>query len=293
MFRHIHYNFEPVLPTVYTDALSEGETVWKLIHNVNCLISKVNELKIYHDQDIEQLNENLREFILTTDKNNRHWTQNLIKGEHQYNVTGHAKLKAYITEQIRLLNNIINKNNAYLKAWVQVEIGKIPPVPTTPQQYLKNPTTGYVEPLQKIVDDLWRLLRYGGITCFEYDLANLTCAEYDNLNISCQNYDLFAKWIIFRPKSFHRKFLMNSPYTGEKTFYKFLIYKLFEYHRVNGMTCGEYDDLNLTTKQYDSFKITAYQYDWDGKNILHVVPPEPDENEPGFVDPRNLDEEAI
>lgn len=39
--------------------------------------------------------------------------------------------------------------------------------------------------------------------------------------------------------------------------------------RVDALTAGEYDALELTAEEYDSAGLTAYQYDYQGKLLLH------------------------
>lgn len=39
--------------------------------------------------------------------------------------------------------------------------------------------------------------------------------------------------------------------------------------RIDALTAGEYDALELTAEEYDSAELTAYQYDYQGKLLLH------------------------
>ena len=60
---------------------------------------------------------------------------------------------------------------------------------------------------------------------------------------------------------------MISPFTGQNTKVKTVVYELSELHK-NALTASEYDALELDADTYDAEEISAYDYDWNGKELL-------------------------
>ena len=84
---------------------------------------------------------------------------------------------AYVDNQISEVNQRID----------DVEVGAIS---------IYNPLTGLVEPITKVIDDLYNSLSYNAITCTEYDGLELTATTYDGYMITASNFDLNAKSIL-------------------------------------------------------------------------------------------------
>lgn len=85
--------------------------------------------------------------------------------------------RAYVDSQINVVNERID----------EIEVGAV---------NVYNPLTGLVEPITKVIDDLYNQLRYNAITCTEYDGLELTATEYDGYMITADNFDLNGKSIL-------------------------------------------------------------------------------------------------
>lgn len=85
--------------------------------------------------------------------------------------------KAYVDSQISSVNSRID----------EIEVGAV---------NVYNPITGIVEPIGKVVDDLYDQLRYNAITATEYDGLELTATTYDGYMITADNFDLNGKTIL-------------------------------------------------------------------------------------------------
>lgn len=85
--------------------------------------------------------------------------------------------KAYVDSQIGTVNKRID----------EIEVGAV---------NVYNPLTGLVEPITKVIDDLYNQLRYNAITCSEYDALELTATGYDGYMITADNFDLNGKTIL-------------------------------------------------------------------------------------------------
>ncbi len=85
--------------------------------------------------------------------------------------------RAYVDSQIDVVNRRID----------EIEVGAV---------NVYNPLTGLVEPITKVIDDLYNQLRYNAITCSEYDGLELTASQYDGYMITADNFDLNGKTIL-------------------------------------------------------------------------------------------------
>ena len=85
--------------------------------------------------------------------------------------------KAYVDSQISDVNKRID----------EIEVGAV---------NVYNPLTGLVEPITKVIDDLYNQLRYNAISCSEYDGLELTASQYDGYMITADNFDLNGKTIL-------------------------------------------------------------------------------------------------
>ena len=85
--------------------------------------------------------------------------------------------RAYVDSQINIVNERID----------EIEVGAV---------NVYNPLTGLVEPITKVIDDLYNQLRYNAITSSEYDGLELTATEYDGYMITADNFDLNGKTIL-------------------------------------------------------------------------------------------------
>ena len=59
-----------------------------------------------------------------------------------------------------------------------------------------NPTTGQVENINKVLNDIYDAVRYDAITCTEFESLDLTATEFDAVEITAFNFDNNAKSIL-------------------------------------------------------------------------------------------------
>lgn len=60
-----------------------------------------------------------------------------------------------------------------------------------------DPTTGQVESLQMVIDNLYNASRENALTATEYDALELTASDYDGFEISASDYDQKGKTILY------------------------------------------------------------------------------------------------
>lgn len=58
-----------------------------------------------------------------------------------------------------------------------------------------NPTTGQIENINKVIEDIYNMTR-DGITAGEFDELELTATDFDALEITATNFDLYSKTIL-------------------------------------------------------------------------------------------------
>lgn len=58
--------------------------------------------------------------------------------------------------------------------------------------YMTDPTTGTINPLQTIINNIYNVIRPAAITAGDYDAKQLTAGAYDILGLTAFDYDFYA-----------------------------------------------------------------------------------------------------
>lgn len=256
----------PIIPTIYEDSLSYYEVLCALDAKIDAVIKNTNdyaaavlaEAKSYTDNSI-------REFYSYTDER--------VNGVDQKyeNITDAINQKIIdINQNISKLylafSDLQNTNQAQLDLMYKKLKEYVDSLVLSQNFYFIDPTTGNLNDLQSILNNMYKALSWASLTAEEYDNMQLTAGEYDSLQLTAYDYDHYARLRFFNKIYFS----MISPFTGVKDSYSNIINKLASLHK-NGLTAKEYDDLQLTASVYDGKNITAYEYDWNSKNLLQEV----------------------
>lgn len=91
--------------------------------------------------------------------------------------TNYNTLKNYVDYNDNLLDEKINN----------IQIGAIS---------LYNPTTGTLDPLQTVINDLYELTNRDGLTATEFDALDLTATQFDAYDITAREFDSEGKIIL-------------------------------------------------------------------------------------------------
>lgn len=91
--------------------------------------------------------------------------------------TDYDTLKNYIDYNDELLNEKIDN----------IQIGQIK---------IYDPTSGKVEPLQDVINNLYALTNKDGLTASEFDALDLTATEFDSYDITAYEFDSSGKTIL-------------------------------------------------------------------------------------------------
>lgn len=116
-----------------------------------------------------------------------------FKNEVNDNIT--ARFNAIVLELRSMISATLIQANAYtdlVAQGLETEIQNI----AVGQIMLYDPTSGTMNNLQDVIDNLYGATREDAITASEYDGLELTATYYDGLEITAVDYDRYAKLIL-------------------------------------------------------------------------------------------------
>lgn len=252
-----------MLPLAFGDGLSYLEQQCIILNKLNEVITQVNSNTDFINNWQSNLNEiNERLTNLENEFNN---LENDI-----YNYINQEFLKQYnelllmINNQFQDIKDGLEADLIILKQYVDeqdkdlqnqidnIVIGKIE---------VYNPVNGKIENIQKVINDIYGYLRYGAITCTEFDVSGITAQEFDNLNLTASEFDLNGKNYIGN----YNKYLNLA--TGSYEDLQSILNTLFGFHQI-GITVTSFESLELTCDNFDNKEITAYQFDFESPLVV-------------------------
>lgn len=131
-----------------------------------------NEMNSYEElinQELERINELLREYDLKIDR---------VADE----------LRVYVNNEIVDLKNYVDTQDSLLDAKIKaIEAGDI---------NLYDPTTGIYSPIQTVIDNIYDMSRQSALTATEYDALELTATAYDAYELTARQYDTEGKTLL-------------------------------------------------------------------------------------------------
>lgn len=252
-----------VLPLVYDDSLSYYEAICKLTQKINEIIDLYNNMS---DDFGALVDEKIAEFKIYVDSENAKQDDelNAFKNETAENFDGvYDKLTQEINRLFAYINNLDNA----LRVWVAGEINAL-------KKYIDDaimgkimiydPTVGYKNPLDVVINHVYDALRYYGITCYEYDSAKWTAQRYDDTHITALKFDTMSRRIIGKIYQWY----VFDYVTGTYDTVQRVLYRLFQTVRPNAISANEYDTRNVTSNEYDALSITAFEFDSNSVNQI-------------------------
>ena len=170
------------------DALNDYQMMCKIFKYLDDKIKKVDEKYGGLFETVEKIEADFETFKKEVNKTIENFKTEVLEDvqtqmDAQYNRVidllnqYQIVFKAYVDSQIGTVNKRID----------EIEVGAV---------NVYNPLTGLVEPITKVIDDLYNQLRYNAITCSEYDALDLTATGYDGYMITADNFDLNGKTIL-------------------------------------------------------------------------------------------------
>lgn len=204
------------------DALTNYEMMCKIVGKLNEIVDITNEqtetfkelevafkqLKDYVDEhiedvsrlehEIELINNTLDELVtkVNTNTNNINSLNNKVNENY---TTLNTKIINDVNELDTTLRQLINDNFNILKTYVDyndaildekienIQIGLIK---------IYDPTSGTIQPLQIVINNLYQLTNKDGLTASEFDALDLTCTAFENYQITAYEFDSSGKLIL-------------------------------------------------------------------------------------------------
>lgn len=175
------------LPLAFDESLSYLEQQCAIIKKLNEVITQVNK----NTEVIDKINLNFEEIFTKLDE----MQIEINTFEHDVNQTINNKFSQIYSELLALMNDYQASFTLQLTTAVnelsdridRIELGDI---------YAYNPTTGRVENINKVLNDIYDAVRYDAITCTEFDGLELTATEFDAVEITAFNFDNNSKSIL-------------------------------------------------------------------------------------------------
>lgn len=178
--------FEPISVDP-RDMMTDVEYLLGILKKLNSMIAQINSnTKFIEDYDgrieaveaeIGALRDEMTEF------------------EGQINQTITTRFNVIELELKSMISTALNQANAYtdlraeeLEAEIQsIAIGQI---------MVYDPTTGYTDNLQNVIDNLYNSSRTDALTATEYDTLELTATAYDGYELTAVAYDQSGKTLL-------------------------------------------------------------------------------------------------
>lgn len=193
------------LPSSYVDSLSYQE---QLNYLCNYIVDKIDPSLKEQTEAIIEIKNYVDEYLVDVDTLKEQVAQlledvNTLNSEVETNTndisTLNNKIDTEITDLKLYLEDMINDNFNTLKLYVDnqdsilnekienIQIGQI-------QVY--NPTTGILDPLQVVINDLYEMSNKDGLTASEFDGLELTATAFDGYQITAKEFDSEGKLIL-------------------------------------------------------------------------------------------------
>lgn len=250
---------QKVIPLVYDDSLSYYETLCKVVSKINEVIEAYNGIEDEISNIVDEKISVLKEYV---DKQNEIQDNNLLNFKEETEVNFNNVYEK-ISIEVNNLYKYINNLDDVLRIWVTNELNEL-------KKYIDDaifekimiydPTVGYNNPLDVVINHIYDTLRYYGITCYDYDSAKITTDKYDNTHITAIKFDTLSKQIFGKIYQWY----VFDYVTGVYDTVQRVLYRLFQSVRPNAISTNTYDTLNLTAESYDSKMLTGFEFDNDG-----------------------------
>lgn len=185
-----------MIPSAYSEALTYEEQILWLQTNLNKCIEWLTQLQ----KDFDNIDLNFEELQREIDLIREHIT--LVDSQ----ITALQENKADKTEvasaleALRLdLESLIESDYSILKEYVDTQDENL--------QYqidhfdidnikVYDPTTGLLEEIQVVIDNIYDQTRDEAITAGEFDSLELTATEYDSKELTAFNFDRYGKTLL-------------------------------------------------------------------------------------------------
>lgn len=181
------YSFFEPISVEPKDWMSSTEFLMGILKKVNEIAVQTNSNTTFIDEyngKIEQIESDMLQL-----------KQDMLDFKGEVNATILAEFLRIKSELEALVATALNQANAYTDALGERLSAEIEAI-TLGQIKVYDSSTGQLENLQVVIDNLFNLSRTDAITASEYDVLDLTATEYDAYDLTASQYDNNAKSLL-------------------------------------------------------------------------------------------------
>ena len=175
------------ISTNYQNNLTYAEFLLGVLKKLNEMVETVNEHSDFIDNYAGQIEEMQRELA----QFEQDWEQYKIdtnKSIADQIAAFKAEVYGQLSAQLTQMRSYIDVQDQALHDYIdEVALGQIE---------VYDPTTGQLEDLQTVINNLFDSGRENALTASEYDGLQLTATYYDGQNISAYDYDMAGKTLL-------------------------------------------------------------------------------------------------
>lgn len=179
--------FEPISVDP-RDMMTDVEYLLGILKKLNEVIGQVNKNSEFIETYSGKIEEIEAEIVSLRNE--------MTEFEAQVNSNIQQQFATIRLELQAMIATALNQANAYtdlVAEGLEQEIQNI----AIGQITVYDPTTGQVESLQMVIDNLYNASRENAITASEYDGLELTASDYDGFEITAIDYDQKGKTILY------------------------------------------------------------------------------------------------
>ena len=170
------------------DALTDYQLMQKIFKYLDDEIKKVDNKYAGIYDTVSQLEADFETFKTEVNAELTKFKNQILSDVEKLNEQQYARVTELLSNYQIIFEAYVNTQIATVNERIDdIEVGAV---------NIYNPLTGFIEPVGKVIDDMYNSLRYNAITCTEYDELELTATTYDGYMITAQNFDLNAKSIL-------------------------------------------------------------------------------------------------
>lgn len=260
------------LPTSFQVSLTYEEQLLLFNKKLNEIIEVVNQFDLETIQNmIDDAINTLQNYVDNQDQKLYNYIDEQILKANEYTDSQITISQNYLiqmlNEKVNLIYQYINTQDSLIldelqKAYDELD-QKINDI-TFDKLELIDPTTGSLNTIQNVINNIYNYLRYNALTALEFDSIGLTASEFDGFGITALDFDLNAKQLLKNDPRFY----MFNPLNGQYELISKVVQDLANLHKENPINALEFDDLELTATEFDAKEITSYNFDFNAKTLL-------------------------
>ena len=169
------------------DMMTDVEYLLGILKKLNEVIKQVNKNSEFIDEYTGKIEEIEKEIVALREE--------MTNFEEEINTSINTQFSEIKLQLQSMIATCLLQANAYTDATASVLRQEIQNI-ALGQITVYDPTTGMIESLQTVIDNLYGSSREDAITAGEYDALELTATAYDGYELTAFNYDRYAKTLL-------------------------------------------------------------------------------------------------